>query len=129
MSELGKESLLQEKVGYGSPTRESLILKAIIEDGIKKVDRGIGIKNNPREFLYWIKRIKALDLFKVTIGNTTYAWREKYSKIYYSCEQLVKQGHLGRAVKSGSNDVYYFSSFARKELSEIYDWIEEGSKA
>ena len=128
MSETNKEILLKKQVGYGSPHRESLILKAIIEDGIKKVDQGLSIKTSPREFLYWIKKIKFLELFKVIIGNTTYAWREKRSKIYYSCEQLVKQGHLARAIDPSSHVVVYFTVFARKELSEAYDWIEESEK-
>jgi len=128
MSEEEKRQLLNENVGCGSPYRESLILKAIIEDGIKKVDQGISIKTSPREFLYWIKRIKFLDLFKVTIGNTTYAWQEKKSKIYYSCEQLVKFGHLGRAIDPSTHCVVYFTIFARKELSEVFDWIEELSE-
>lgn len=128
MSQTIKKLLLGKQVGYGSPHRESLILKAIIEDGIKKVDQELSIKTSPRAFLYWIKKIKFLDLFKVTIGNTTYAWQEKKSKIYYSCEQLVKQGHLGRAIDPSSHVVVYFTSFARKELSEVYDWIKELSE-
>lgn len=128
MSEEEKRQLLNKDVGCGSPYRESLILKAIIEDGIKKVNQGISIKTSPREFLYWIKKIKFLELFKVIIGNTTYAWQEKKSKIYYSCEQLVKFGHLGRAIDPQTHCVVYFTTFARKELSEAYDWIEELSE-
>lgn len=117
---------LNKFVGLTSKERERIILKAIVDDGIKQNNIGPTITESPKSYMFTIRQIR-WRLFATTINNTTWAWRESSSKVRYSCNQLVKQGLLSQAYNPIFYCYHYFLSLAQKELAARFYWIEEVS--
>ena len=114
---------LYKFVDLPNKERERIILKAIVDDGIKQNNIGPTIAESPKSYIFTIRQIR-WRLFATQINNTTWAWRESSSKVRYSCEQLVKQGLLARAYNPQYCCYFYFLPLAEKELETHFHWIK-----
>jgi len=114
---------LYKYVDLPNKERERVILKAIVDNGLKQNKIGPTITESPKSYMFTIRQIR-WRLFSTEINNTTWAWRESASKVSYSCNQLVKQGLLARGYNPKKYCYFYFLSLAEKELETIFHWIK-----